>query len=189
MSKFSRDKGKSGEREVCEILRPVFPWVSRRLGQEREAADNGRDLDGTFPFVFQVKRHATVSPALRFEALEQAEIAARDSGPGTGWYGVALWREDRGPWRVSCRLGTFIDAPGDVLDGMAGTAHDADHALVVELDLGAFLAWWSDMTDLDDLSCAPGVVNSQQDHETRPTVSEHKSYNRIGGIDEEDIGC
>lgn len=98
MGVMSRVKGKVGEREACDLLRTWFPQVRRRLGQERSAADNGRDLDGTDALCVQVKRHAKVPRRLRVMALQEAEKAAR-----VGEHPVALWREDRGPWMVTFR--------------------------------------------------------------------------------------
>lgn len=125
MSKLSRDKGKAGEREVCEILRPLFPNARRRLGQERAAADNGRDLDGTQPFCIQVKRHRTVPESVRKGALVEAWSA---SGPDY-CHPVVIWREDRGRWRVT----TWARAQSQGLPAM----------MVVECSLEDWLAWFA----------------------------------------------
>jgi hypothetical protein len=149
----SRNKGKDGEREVCEILRPAFPNVCRRLGQEREAVDNGRDLDGTEPFVFQVKRHARVSPVVRLAALAEAKAACRRGPTRLALYPVAVWREDHGGWRVTCQLGTLMG----VVSAAWPTA--ADDALVVEVRLDDFVAWWMEQSEP---LCVHDVANSQQ---------------------------
>lgn len=112
MSGLSRTKGKVGEREVCALLRPVFPNARRRLGQERAAQDNGRDLDGTAPLCIQVKRHKTITPALVIAAVREAESAvdALHTTP------VACLRADRGRWRVAARH-EVLDGLGLILPG------------------------------------------------------------------------
>lgn len=159
----SRQKGKGGEREACEALHSVFPGARRRLGQERDAEDNGRDLDGTAPFVIQVKRHATVPRALRLEALGEAEDAIRAGAPGPAWYGLALWREDHGRWTVTCRLGTLIDAPGDLSVDIRRLAYGPDDALTVDLDLEEFLEWWRQFQADADSFFAQDVAKKHQE--------------------------
>lgn len=126
MGSMSRVKGKVGEREACDLLRSWFPEAARRLGQERTAADNGRDLDGTGCYCVQVKRHAKVPRHLRVMALQEAEKASK-----VGEIAVALWREDRGPWMV-----TFRAVPND---------DEGHRGLIVEADA---IEFWQTMAGL-----------------------------------------
>jgi hypothetical protein len=56
MGKKSRDKGARYENEIAHLFRLLgFDGAKRHLEFQSEEADEGRDLDGTFPFAVQCK--------------------------------------------------------------------------------------------------------------------------------------
>lgn len=102
-------KGKEGELEAADALRPIFPDVRRRVGEESRGQGLGRDLDGTPGFCFQVK--LAKRPPLE-EALREAINGARG-----GEVPVAATRrtgtqskpgQPGEPWLVTLRLEDFV---------------------------------------------------------------------------------
>lgn len=100
----SRAKGAAGEREFAKALNEELGvLLVRNLEQSRDGghdllvADHGHPLASRLNrFAFEVKRYATVSPALLRQwwgqAVQQAERA--DKLP------ALAYRADREPWRV-----------------------------------------------------------------------------------------
>jgi Holliday junction resolvase len=93
MSKMSREKGKRGEREFCELLRE-HGYEARR-GQQYAGGPDSPDVVVNLPVHFEVKRTETFSPSY----LAQAE---RDAHPAL--QPVVAWKRNAAPWRV------FVDA-------------------------------------------------------------------------------
>lgn len=95
MAKFSRDKGKRGEREFAGIMRDwLGGLIRRRLGQER---DEGHDLIGCEPFAVEVKRQETLAiPAWWRQAKKSAHEA--------GMRPALAYRQNGKPWRVMVEL-------------------------------------------------------------------------------------
>ena len=99
----SRAKGAGAERELSRlILDHLGVPLARNLEQSRSG---GHDLaaTGTDPvslalgtFAIEVKRYATVTPALLAKFWEQAEAQARRAEKVP----VLAYRADRQPWRV-----------------------------------------------------------------------------------------
>lgn len=90
MGKFSRDKGKRGERELFKILNDYLgePLFGRNLIQSREG---GADSDSQLPVAIEVKYQET----LRLPAwLEQTKQQAADAGK----LPVLAYRRSREPW-------------------------------------------------------------------------------------------
>ena len=111
MGKRSRNKGKRGEREACDVMRPLFPDVRRRAMQSRGGSE-GADLDGTPGWHVEVGVGARVSP------LEKLRQAVEDCGPDY-WQGIwanpptntvpiALCKRDREGWTVTMRAEDWI---------------------------------------------------------------------------------
>lgn len=107
LSRFARQKGARGEREVRDILTVVFPKARRRAcGEEVQGVALGRDLDGTPGLCVQVQLSArpTIEQKLR-EAIAAAE---------PGEQPVAFTRRSSskqiaaGPWIVSMRAEDFV---------------------------------------------------------------------------------
>lgn len=76
MSKLSRNKGHSFEREIASLLRPIFPEVRRHLEYQASEA-RGVDLDATGPFRIQCKRgkrYASIS------AIEEVQVCPIEGG-------------------------------------------------------------------------------------------------------------
>ena len=92
MGKHSRMKGARGEREVAELLRPLFPQAKRGVGQT-QAGNTCADVEGT-DFWLEVKRTEREAPR---KALRQA-IEATDGRPP-----VVFTRPNNGEWMV-CML-------------------------------------------------------------------------------------
>jgi hypothetical protein len=74
MAKFSRDKGKRGERLVVHKFRPIFPDISRDLNDVY--AERGIDLTNSGNFAIQVKHYQNHVPLSKF-----AEIVPGDKIP------------------------------------------------------------------------------------------------------------
>jgi len=70
MSKMSREKGKRGEREFCELLREH--GFDARRGQQFAGGPDSPDVVTDCPCHFEVKRTESFSPSF----LAQAERAA-----------------------------------------------------------------------------------------------------------------
>lgn len=95
MGKASRDKGKSGEREIAAIVRDLTGWdVRRRVRQH----DGDSDLEGIPGWSVEVKRHATASRADIKAWWSQAVAQAWDEA-GTV-RPVLFFRRDRDEWRA-----------------------------------------------------------------------------------------
>jgi len=101
MSRFEREKGKRGEREVAALLREIFP-TAKRGWQSRNGSD-APDVDGT-PFWIEVKRHkrAKMRPAIR-QAIQDVAIAGDKRPP------VAFTRSDGEDWFVAMRGEDWLD--------------------------------------------------------------------------------
>lgn len=91
MARKSRNKGARGEREVAELLRPLYPNVRRRCTGEESQAGAGRDLDGTPGLCVQCNLSAAPNPLKKLrearKAAQPAEIAVavvRKTGSGGG---------------------------------------------------------------------------------------------------------
>lgn len=89
----SRNKGKTGEREIAAIVAGLTGWqVKRKVRQ----LDGESDLEGVPGWCVEVKRHATATRAdLRGwwkQATDQAEAERQIP--------VLLYRRDRDEWRA-----------------------------------------------------------------------------------------
>ena len=91
MSKMSREKGKRGEREFCELLRE-HGYQARR-GQQFAGGPDSPDVIVDLPVHFEVKRTESFSPSY----LAQAE---RDAHPAN--QPVVAWKRNNAPWRAFC---------------------------------------------------------------------------------------
>jgi len=90
MSRLSRRKGKLGEQEAAQLLRPAFPEVrTKRAGGESALQDRGRDLLGTPGLCVQVMLSA--SPAIERKFREACDVALPNEIP------VALTRRTCAP--------------------------------------------------------------------------------------------
>lgn len=68
MPKFSRDKGKRGERLVVQELRPLFPNAARDLNDVY--AKHGIDLIGTGKLAVQVKHYKQHVPLSKLNEIK-----------------------------------------------------------------------------------------------------------------------
>lgn len=95
MSKFSREKGKRGEREFANIMRDwLGENITRRIEQTR---DSGHDLDGLEPFAVEVKRCETLKiPSWWRQATKSAECS--------GLRPALAYRRNGEPWKVMVEL-------------------------------------------------------------------------------------
>lgn len=99
----SRNKGKRGEREACEVMRPIWPNVRRRAMQARGGSE-GADLDNTPGYHVEVGC-GNVNPRAKWEQAQQDLGAIYEAGwPNPDVMGatpIALTRKDRGEWLVT----------------------------------------------------------------------------------------
>lgn len=64
MSRRQRDKGKRKELEIANMLKDWRPEARRKTSNDHDRED-GRDLEGTYPFGIQVKGYKTRQPINR----------------------------------------------------------------------------------------------------------------------------
>jgi hypothetical protein len=81
MSKYSRDKGQRGEREVCHLLsehlnRPI----SRELGASRDGGCDIKVTMGTFVYYLEVKLYRKITQANVADWWEQAKRQTEEHG-------------------------------------------------------------------------------------------------------------
>ena len=99
MSKFSRDKGKRGEREIALILREH--GFEARRGQQYCGANGDADVIGVPGLHIEVKR---TEKFRMYEALDQARNDAReDELP------VVFTRKNNCDWVACLRLDDFME--------------------------------------------------------------------------------
>ena len=104
MSKYSRDKGKRGEREVIHILQPIINKVCDYNNIERiilqrntlQSDRGGYDIVGLDDFAIEVKR---VEKLYVKRWWEQAQRQAKGSQ-----IPVLFYRQSRKPWTVKTQL-------------------------------------------------------------------------------------
>lgn len=93
MSAMSRNKGKSGEREVTALVRELTGWdVRRRVRQ----LDGDSDLEGVPGWAVEVKRHAAAGRSDIARWWSQAAEQARHAGH----LPVLFFRANRDQWRA-----------------------------------------------------------------------------------------
>ena len=101
MSKFSREKGKRGEREVARIIQDVVNYVfgenAPRIQRNTLQSDKGGfDLVGLEDFAIEVKRHEKLNVKAWWK--QTVRQAGKDKIP------VLFYRQNNTPWSVM-----FID--------------------------------------------------------------------------------
>lgn len=117
MGRKSKQKGKRGEREACDVLRPLFPDVRRKAMQAR-GGHEGADLENTPGYHVEVGVGA-VNPATKWEQAHRDALAEHGTlGEVTP---IALTRRDRGEWLVTMSAETWMQTIrhlNAVVDGM-----------------------------------------------------------------------
>ena len=109
MGRMQREKGKRGERQVCDAFRPIFgTGVRRGVGQARDGSDQA-DGVGTGPFWIESK-HGKRTNAKK--ALRQAQA---DCGDRPYWP-IAVCRDDYDEATVTMSLADFLDLVGEYME-------------------------------------------------------------------------
>ena len=124
MAGMSRDKGKSGERELARLLSELTGHDVRRRVRNLKGED---DLEGLPGWSIECKRYAAITPGLVAQWWAQAQRQAQ----ATGAEPVLLYRADRGAWRAvwAASLLLPLSAPADDEPGLAdGATVEADPA-------------------------------------------------------------
>lgn len=97
MSKFSRDKGKRGERMACAYLDSLGFTGAARTAQTRGKTDGETDIKcpalDRIHFEVKMVRGLEVGSCEWEAAVKQARAEAK---PGTRW--VVLWKPKARPW-------------------------------------------------------------------------------------------
>ena len=137
MGRKSRQKGKRGEREACDVLRDTFPDVKRTAMQSRGGGEQP-DLASTSTWWVEVGV-GNVNPRAKWE---QAKLDCYGNEPiGNQQTPIALTKRDRGEWLVTLHVEDFKrllkDArpllgwrpmePCGCLPGLPCTVHAEDH--------------------------------------------------------------
>jgi hypothetical protein len=112
MGKKSRTKGATYENEVCKALFKFFPSAKRNLAQYQ--GSDGRDLDGTSPMCFQLKRRKKTTLA----EIKNAYIEAAESIDCEYLLPVACWRDDAGQSMAMLSLDDLILLLCGIEDGI-----------------------------------------------------------------------
>lgn len=99
MGRKSRQKGKRGEREACDLLRERFPNVRRSAMQARGGLEQP-DLLCTPGWWVEVGV-GRVNPRTKWEQAERDRAAAIDSYEELTMAPLALTKSDRGEWLVT----------------------------------------------------------------------------------------
>lgn len=99
MSKFSREKGKRGEREVARIIQDVVNEVfgenAPRIQRNTLQSDKGGfDLVGLEDFAIEVKRHEKLNVKAWWK--QTVKQAGKDKLP------ILFYRQNNTPWSVMC---------------------------------------------------------------------------------------
>ena len=102
MGKKSRTKGATYENEVCKALYAFWPSAKRNLAQYQGA--DGRDLDGTEPVCFQLKRRKKI---MLWE-IKIAYLEAVESLDDEYTMPAACWRDDNGKSMVMIGLDDWV---------------------------------------------------------------------------------
>ena len=101
MSKFSREKGKRGEREVAKIIQKVLDEIygenAPRIQRNTLQSDKGGfDLVGLEDFAIEVKRHEKLD--IKSWWRQTVRQAGKDKFP------ILFYRQNNTPWNIM-----FID--------------------------------------------------------------------------------
>jgi hypothetical protein len=102
MGKSQRTKGSTYENEVCKAIFPFWPSAKRNLAQYQ--GSDGRDLDGTEPICFQLKRRRKIM----LHEIKTAYIEAQESTSNGYPIAAAVWRDDRDASYVMLNLDDFV---------------------------------------------------------------------------------
>ena len=102
MGKRSRTKGAVYENEVCKKLFAFWPSARRNLAQYQSS--DGRDLDGTAPVCFQLKRRKKIL----LSEIKIAYLEARESLDDEYTMPAACWRDDSGQSMVMMGLEDLV---------------------------------------------------------------------------------
>jgi len=98
MSKYQRQKGARGEREVASLWKEIgFPFARRKLSQYQEKS--GVDLENTEPFIVQCKVGKSIH---LWKALKEIEENRKKSE-----LPIVMFKRDRDEWIVLMRFSTF----------------------------------------------------------------------------------
>lgn len=106
MSKFSREKGKRGEREVARIIQDVVNEVfgenAPRIQRNTLQSDKGGfDLVGLEDFAIEVKRHEKLNVKAWWR--QTVKQAGKDKLP------VLFYRQNNTPWSVMCIIDNKVN--------------------------------------------------------------------------------
>lgn len=107
MGKKSRDKGIRGELEAARFLRSVLGlgYLPERILDQTRGEENGLDFI-VWDWGIQVKRYATVTPAVVKQGLEEAEKSV-EADKELEW-AMVMHRGDRRHWKVTMKLSEFL---------------------------------------------------------------------------------
>jgi hypothetical protein len=132
---MSRNKGKSGEREIAALVCDLTGWdVRRRVRQHTDDSD----LEGVPGWCVEVKRHARAGRSDLAAWWDQAAKQARKAGH----WPVLFYRTDRDQWRAVWPLAVHL---GQVAAHMELAAkHGSDASLIARR--AKRLGWTRDLT-------------------------------------------
>lgn len=115
MGKFSREKGKRGERMAAKALSALYPGMERQYNQSRRGSD-APDIDAPgCPWWVEVKFcENSNQPAFIRKAFKQATTAAKNTRPvllltkvsGGPWYAIF---ETTNQELIKQKLDTFVE--------------------------------------------------------------------------------
>lgn len=123
MGRFSRNKGKTGERELAHELTRVFGVTARR-GVQFQGSPDSPDVVTDIPGI-----HIECKRTERFRLYEALEQAIADAGTGVP---LVLHRQNKKPWVVVIRLDDLprLAAILSVFQPPPDSVQEDDHATV-----------------------------------------------------------
>lgn len=105
----SKRKGNSGEREVAELLRAVFPDARRRVvAEEAQRHELGRDIDGVPGWAIQVQ--LAKAPTIERKFAEAVAVAHEGETPVA--FVRRCSRTRSGPWLAVLKAEDLIALMG-----------------------------------------------------------------------------
>lgn len=138
MGAMSRNKGKSGEREIAALVHGLTGWDVRRRVRQR---DGDSDLEGIPGWCPEVKRHRSATRGDVAAWWSQAVAQAAR----TGALPALFWRVDRADWRAVWPLAAHLtDQRADMWSAYLWTVE------------GSVEAWAAVARELNSHDPAPG---------------------------------
>lgn len=112
MSKMSKEKGKTGEREAAQELNKYFPGIQAKRGVQYQGGVDSPDIVHSGPKSI----HIEVKRTERFRIYTALDQATQDAGKGR--IPIVLHRQNKREWLVIVRLSDLPTLAKDIVTWM-----------------------------------------------------------------------